>query len=489
MSKSKIFIGFLISFLIGIFLANFFGFKNNVIFLFFISFFIVVVISTILRNKIMLVLSFYLISIGLGFIYFNNYINKINTNFPYNKYVEFEAIVADYPDTRADKIKLIVKVTKSIKENIPLSSKILIDVPRYPEYKYEDKLTINGILEKPENFVNFDYEKYLYKSEIFALVKNSFTTKVEKIGTEKENLFYQYIYALKNKLTNVISSILNEPYAGFLSALVLGNKRKIPADLMELFNIIGISHIVVVSGYHVAVITKIFEKISLNWPKLLRFIIGNIVLISFVILSGAQASVIRAAIMAWLFIVAVYIGRSSKIFNALIITCFIMVFLNPMILVYDVGFQLSIASIIGILFLTPIIDKKIAIKNYYLRTIISTSLGAQITTMPLVAYYFGRISLIAPLANFLIIPIIPIVMTIGIIVMIVSVLSSRLGFFLAWPIYFLEKYIFFIVKNLSQIKFISINIIFDKWYYIFLFYFILFIFIKIIYLKNEIKST
>lgn len=485
-SKSKIFIGVLICFMLGIVLANYFGIKEIFISLLILTFFILLVIGVIAKNKKIIIIFLFLLSILLGFVYFNKYVSKINYNLPYNQNVEFEALVCDYPDIRSNNIKLKVSVTQPINSNIPNGSKILINLPKYPQYQYGDILKIKGLLEQPGSWDGFEYDKYLYKSEIFALIKNSYDTKIEKIAEGQGNIVLNYIFKLKDRLIVNIDSSLNEPYAGLLNALLLGNKRKLSEDLLSLFVMVGISHIIVVSGYHVAVVSLIFEKIAIYWPRILSFVIGNLILLAFVILAGAQASVTRAVVMAWLFILALFIGRSSRIFNALILTCFIMILIKPIILVYDIGFQLSIASILGILYIAPILEKKLNIKNYSLKVIIATTFGAQLMTAPLVVYYFGRISLIAPLANILILPIIPLVMSLGIILLITTSILSKISFIIAWPIYFLEKYIVWIVEMLSKIRFASLNIVFDKFYYVIIVYLIIFLFIRLA-KKHEIK--
>ncbi len=147
--------------------------------------------------------------------------------------------------------------------------------------------------------------------------------------------------------------------------------------------------------------------------------IGGIIL--YTLLVGADAAVPRAALMGILFVIAIGLGRQSTAIISLFVAAMIMLLLNPLTL-WDVGFQLSAMATLGlILFSQPLqrawdarIGKRIPkVANNLLAEALLVTLAAQITTMPLVVYYFGRLSIISFLANFLIIPVQPPIMIAG----------------------------------------------------------------------------
>jgi competence protein ComEC len=183
-------------------------------------------------------------------------------------------------------------------------------------------------------------------------------------------------------------------------------------------------------------------------------------IIFFVILTGASASVVRAALMGCLVLLASQTGRASKITNALVFAAAAMLFLNPKILAFDVGFQLSFAATAGLIFLTPVLEKYF---NRWpslsgVKESLITTLSAIIMTFPLILYNFGRISFIAPLANLLILPAIPLTMALGSIAVLGGLIYVGLGQVLAWLAWLFLSYIIKGVKILAKIPWASVQI-------------------------------
>jgi len=496
LTKSNIFLFAEFSFFVGIILQNYINLKD-----FYLYFIIIAIIFLFIyfftRKKYQLVVSILIFSFIAGIIYFSFYAQKhINYNLPYGKNIEFEGIVADYPDIREDKTKLTVVVNKifSDQNNNLIGQKILIDAKRYPEYKYGDKLFISGLLDKPGNWSGFDYAQYLSRYDIFSIIgQNQFSSenalKMHFISSGNGNVFYAYIFQLRNFFQNKINILLSEPYSGLLSGILFGNKKSINNDLSNILVIVGISHIIVVSGYHATVITKIFGDLTQSWPRKLSFLVGTFILFTFVILTGAVASVIRASLMAWLFLLAIILGRMGNIFKIFVFTCLIMVLLNPLILLYDFGFQLSALSVVGLIFVTPFFEKKLASLGKIISTTLGATFGAQVMTLPILIYKFGTVSLIAPLANLLIVPFTPLVMGIGFIAMICASIYFWLGEIVIWPAWLMLKYIVELSKWLAKIPNALLNISFlNKWYYIFIIYLIIIVLVNYINQKLYAKK-
>ncbi len=176
------------------------------------------------------------------------------------------------------------------------------------------------------------------------------------------------------------------------------------------------SNIAIVSGILLGLFTRLFGR---RKRVAVSVTIGGIIL--YTLLVGADAAVTRAALMGILFVIAIGLGRQSTAIISLFVAAMIMLLLNPLTL-WDVGFQLSAMATLGlILFSKPLqrawdarIGKRIPkVANNLLAEALLVTLAAQITTMPLVVYYFGRLSIISFLANFLIIPVQPPIMIAG----------------------------------------------------------------------------
>jgi len=177
-----------------------------------------------------------------------------------------------------------------------------------------------------------------------------------------------------------------------------------------------------------------------------------------VILAGASSSVVRAGIMGSLGLIALNIGRLYAITNALAFTAVVMVFVNPLVLHFDVGFQLSFLALMGLVYLTPMLEPYFeripkTINKYLIPTI-----AAQIFTLPILLLNFDRLSLVAPLANLLILPVIPLAMLFGFLTGIVGMIFAPLAMPLAWITWGILTYIIKIVEFISRIPLASLEI-------------------------------
>ncbi len=373
----------------------------------------------------------------------------------------FVGVVAAEPDTRDSGVKLIVEssglVTGGGRKNI--SGKVLVNAKLYPDYKYGDKLEIKCELKKPEPIEEFAYDKYLAKENIYSLC---YWPEIKLLGGGEGNWIVIGILLVKEKLVFTVNRILPEPQAAFLGGLLYGARRGIPQDLMEKFNITGTTHIIAISGYNITILAALLMKLAkgLGLARKKSFWVALSGIIFFVILTGASASVVRAAIMGCLVLLASQVGRVSKITNALMLTAAAMLFLNPKILAFDVGFQLSFAATVGLVFLSPILEKYLAKAPSFfgIKESLTTTLSAIVMTLPLILYNFGRISFIAPIANLLILPVIPLTMALGFIAVLGGLIYTGLGQVLAWLAWFSLSYIIKAAEILAEIPFAAFNL-------------------------------
>ena len=165
----------------------------------------------------------------------------------------------------------------------------------------------------------------------------------------------------------------------------------------------------------------------------------------------------RAAIMGGLLILARHEGRNYRITNAIIFAGAVMLFFNPYLLRYDAGFQLSFLATFGLVYLLPYFEKWFAgLPNFLsFRDNLAATLSAQIATFPVIFFSFGSVSLIAPLANVLILPFIPLTMLFGFLAGIVGFVSLNLTYIFVFPAWFLLSYQIWLVKLLSLLPFAS----------------------------------
>lgn len=486
-TKSKIFLILEIFLILGIFLGKYiFEIQNNLIFLF-ILLLILLAILFIFPYKLIKVLVIGGMLIFVGIYYYNWYLEKITPKiFHYNETIEAKALVIDesiLKDTTTQYKVKIIEMDNDI-DNL-VGEKILVSASKYPVYQYGDILKIKGKLLEPKIYEDFDYKSYLLRYQTNYIIYN---TDVEYISSNNANKVFNAIYNLKNQAQINMQKILPEPEASFLGGLILGARKSIPKALTDAFNATGTSHIVAISGLNIVILLRFFQIFTKRWPKNLVFIVGILGLVFYSILTGLTASVVRASILAGLFLLARQIGRKANMVNILIFTAILMILENPLIVHYDVGFQLSFMAVLGIVYLSPIFNKLFSFTPRIITEIISTTLASQIATLPITVENFGRISIISPLVNVLILLVVNFATIAGMIIVIISFLSITVAQILGYFVYLMLKYIIIIVEYFAQLKISLVNLDLKLWEFIILYYIILVLFGFYLYRKNKLTT-
>lgn len=434
MTSSKIFLYFCLSFIGGIFLSSIvtphlFIIGGGLILG-------ILLISVLQRYKKSVVIGFCLLFLVLGIWRLQMAWSDVEYREVEN--ISFIGMISKEPDVRESNQKLTV-------------GNVLITTNKYPEYRYGDKLKISGDLKIPTVFEDFNYQDYLAKDGIYSV---SYYPEIKLIERNQGNFIYSAILTFKNKLRESVYQNLSPPQSSILAAMILGDKRQISQEWKEKLNYAGIRHLTAISGMHVAVLTAILMSFLIGlglWRRQAFFF--TIILISFfIIMTGLQSSAIRAGIMGGLFLLAQYLGRTKVSSQAVVLAAVVMLAQNPLLLRLDVGFQLSFLAMMGIIYLLPAfrnLFRKIP-NLFQLRNIISMTLSAQIFTLPILIYNFGYFSLIAPLTNILIVPLLPFIMGLGFIFGLAGLVWGTLGWVFSLPVGLLLVYLTKIVDWFSS---------------------------------------
>jgi len=256
---------------------------------------------------------------------------------------------------------------------------------------------------------------------------------------------FERLYAFKARAKNVIAQILPGPQASLLTGILLGDDSGIPKSVQDAFRATGTSHVIAISGYN---ITILIGLMSLGAVRLLgrrrAFYVLVIGLLIYMLLVGASASVVRAVIMGTVFLFANRVGRQGFALNTLFLTALLMTLYDPMWL-WDVGFQLSFVATLGlILYATPLQKtveawlarvlptERVKPVMDVLSDVLLVTLAAQITTIPLLAYYFKQFSFVSLLTNTLVLPAQPGLMVTGGLALLVGFISVPLGQIVGW---------------------------------------------------------
>lgn len=266
-----------------------------------------------------------------------------------------------------------------------------------------------------------------------------------------------------------LQKILTEPHASLASGLVLGTGAGFPSDLKQAFINTGTIHLVAVSGFNVTIVIKLFSDWLRPLGRWVSFVTGTVAIIAFIILVGGQASVVRAGIMGWLFLVARFVYRLPHIKNALFITGLLMIVQEPHILVGDIGFQLSFLSMLGLIYISPLLGRAFSLSAFVSKLpkivvdVVRETLSAQLAVALLVAGYFGRLSLIALLPNVLIVPLIAPIMIMCIIVGLCALASPSYSILIALPLQGILWIILKIIQASNGVPFASVSFTHVPW--------------------------
>jgi len=305
--------------------------------------------------------------------------------------------------------------------------KVQLWVSEYIELSPGDVIEGEITLKKPiSSKMRFpDTEKSLAGNGIYLSAKAENVTKT----AEKESGIMGVLHALRAYTDNLGNGVFRDDDRALFNAMIFGDKRLVSDELYSTLQSGGLNHIAVVSGMHFSVAIAFLLFIS-------RKLLGNsrrsylpVLFFSFflTVLTGGGASVIRAFIMSFVFILSRVLFRHEDSLTSLGVTVFVMTAVNPFI-IFNAGFILSVLSVLGILlfhrktlgFLKKFVPKSLA-------SVLSLSISAQLTVIPVAVYYFGTVAPYSLLSNALLVPFAGIYVILGMIFVVLSPLSFVSG--------------------------------------------------------------
>lgn len=409
------------------------------------------------------------------------------------------------PERRENSQILIVDVDKIFRlsgEACATDIKIKIKAKLYPEFNFSNRISFSGKISKPFNFMGdtgriFDYEGYLAKDDIFYEIKSATVEKLIADITKQNKLSFFVdvvslkLFSVKKYFTNVLRTALGEPHASLASGLVVGEKSSLGKELINDFRVVGLIHIVVLSGYNITIIGDLIRRIFIYLPRVWGIILSGISISIFGVLVGGGATVIRSCFMANTALFADFVRRDYKAFQALLFAGILMIMINPRILLHDPSFQLSFLATLGLIILASPIEKRLIFipEKFGIRGIVASTIATQIFVSPYLLYMMGQISLVGMIVNILVLPFIPVTMLLVFITGMVGMLSINLVQPVAFLAHLLLSYELLLVRNFSQLEFASISVPSFPIWWVGIFYMIFFIiYLYFIYRSDQNSS-
>lgn len=321
-------------------------------------------------------------------------------------------------------------------DNKKISGLVLIVLPKYPEYKYGEQLEINGELEEPKNFSEFRYDRYLARYGIYSTM----SYPQVKYLTSVSNIF-SILLNIKNKVYQTINSALPEPEAGLANALLLGYKGTLDKEEKTSFSCCGLSHVIAISGSHLTLLSVLaFDfLLAIGLSRRRSFWPVIIFLWLYTILTGLQSSALRSAVMSTLALWGEKNGRRDAGGRLLVFAASLMLIANPFLMRDDLGFQLSFLAMIALIYFCPLGEKIFGrgeVKGILIMTVMS-----QLLTWPISAYNFGTFSVIAPLANLVVVWIFAWLLPASLLASVLAMIWPTLHVLWFVPSYFMLHYV------------------------------------------------
>jgi competence protein ComEC len=375
--------------------------------------------------------------------------------------VTIHGAIVDEPDRRPLKTKYTIEVDElslASKKSFPVTGRVLVtDYEAWPHHAYGDEVQVVGRLKRPTLIEEFHYDRYLSRYGIYSVIDRA---TVETLSTGHGQPLLAALYRLKARVESMIDRLYPEPHASLLAGLLTGSRRGMPKHLLEDFQATGLTHIIAISGYNITIVVSVLSAFLFFLPLRWRLLPSLLVILGYTLFVGASPSVMRAAIMGALGVLALHLGRQAHTLIAILLAATVMVAWNPKVLWYDPGFQLSFLSVLGLTYLSPFLTRIRWILPDFLglREAFQMTIAAQLTAVPLVLLLFGQLSLVAPLANVLIALLIPMSMLFGALATVLGFLSFPLGLLIAYPGWGALELIIRVAKTLSEVPFATVPV-------------------------------
>lgn len=273
-----------------------------------------------------------------------------------------------------------------------------------------------------------------------------------------------WVEKMRKRFFASVYSSLPEPQASLGIGYLLGVRTALPADFTIALSAVGLTHIVAVSGYNLTIIVQFVKRIFSKVSAYQTVLFSGLLIAGFLVMTGWSPSITRAAIISGFSLLAWYYGRTFKPLTIILLGAAITSFVNPLYIWGDVGWYLSFLAFSGVLILAPLIMYFLGgrIKNILIIILIET-LSAQLLTLPYISVIFGRLSLISPIANILVVPFIPISMLLIFITGIVGMVSPGLGLWVAVPAKIIMTMTVWVIENLSNLSWAQSSLKLEVW--------------------------
>lgn len=247
---------------------------------------------------------------------------------------------------------------------------------------------------------------------------------------------------LRQKFAAGTQSALPEPLASFAMGLLVGQRATLPADVKQDLLMVGLTHIIAVSGYNLTIMLHASKRLFGKRSKRMATLLSMALIGVFLLLAGSSASIVRAAIVSMLSIIASYYGRSFKPLNLIALAAAITAWASPFYVWSDISWYLSFLAFYGVMVLAPLVQARWPAewRESLVASVALESICAETMTLPFVLHMFGQMSFIGLPANVLVVTLVPLAMLLSLVAGLAGMLAGPVAGWFAWPARLLLTY-------------------------------------------------
>lgn len=347
---------------------------------------------------------------------------------------------------------------------LPENDRILVSGPDWIKPRRGQILVLTGKLQQPKSYEDFDYVSYLAKSGIHATMyfpKYSVPEEFPMSWSTRTWLWLtSQLAALRLSLTDAIARVVPQPESGYLTGILVGAKGVVSADIKDAFSRTGTSHILAISGYNITIVAAALMALLARLGRRWSYWLAVVGIILFTVMVGMGASVVRAAIMGIMAITAQRLGRTSSAGSAMALSAAAMCWFNPLLVRWDVGFQLSFLAFAGIVYVEPLIKPTLErwLKWKLLAGMLATTLAAQVLVLPILLYTFNQLAIYTLPANVLVLPLVPLAMALGFATAVAGLVWPFAGALIAQSAWLVAAYQLGIVRFFASLPYAALEV-------------------------------
>ncbi len=369
-------------------------------------------------------------------------------------------VVSDISYKNGKNTFLFLSDETSLTSSTSIKHYVLVNDSNLTNVEHGDHINIRGFIKKPEKFklenseTSFNYPDYLRNKNVSHIL-----TSQKILVVDKGQSLKKFLYRLRNKFLSNIKNVISEPESSLAGGVLLGDQSGLGDKLESDFRDAGLSHIIVLSGFNITIIAAMVALLLNRFSRRTKFIYSVLFLLIFCTTVGWSATVMRSFIMTLIMCVGELTRRDYDMWRALFVSAFLMVLFNPFSINYDTSFQLSFLATVSLATFGDWMKNKLFFitEKFAMRETLSSTLSAQILTVPYIAINMRNISLISPVTNLLVLPFIPYAMLAAFLVGIVGFISELISYIFSVPTHAILHYIISVVEYANFIPFNSLK--------------------------------